>query len=403
MTFGKIAVLVTVALLIGTGLVGCGGSQTVAVETLREIPSPPGLASGQPNLAIGPGGEIYLSWIETGKGSPALKFATRKGDNWSQPQTIVQGEDLMVNYADYPSLLPLPGGSLAAHWMTLIPNAEGYNVNIAFSKDDGRTWSKPVIPHHDRTPTEHGFVSLTPAADGGLGVIWLDSRKAVEPGGSEDETMMYTKVDADSKLGSELLIDNRVCECCQPAAIQTKKGILTVYRDRSENEIRDIAIARYDGNKWSEPRTVFADGWKIQACPINGPAIAAREDRVAVAWFTAPNDKPKVEAAFSTNGGDTFGAPVQIDDGNPLGRVDVISLGSGSAVVTWLERGDKGGQVRARQVDADGTRHASFVIGPTSLGTAGGFPRLQLSGNNVIFAWTDPNEDRVRVSMMTTK
>src|SRR5438067_246258 len=119
MNFGKIAVLVTVALMIGTGLMGCGGTQTLAVETLREIPSPPAMASGQPNLAIGPGGEIYLSWIETGKGSPALKFATRKGENWSQPQTIVQGEDLLVNYADYPSLLPLAGGSLAAHWMTL--------------------------------------------------------------------------------------------------------------------------------------------------------------------------------------------------------------------------------------------------------------------------------------------
>jgi len=100
----KFVAMVSASLATAMGLAGCGHTQTLTVESLREIPSPPGMGSGQPNLALGPGGEVYLSWIDSGKGSPALKFATRKGDSWSQPQTIVQGEDLLVNYADYPSL-----------------------------------------------------------------------------------------------------------------------------------------------------------------------------------------------------------------------------------------------------------------------------------------------------------
>ena len=35
---------------------------------------------------------------------------------------------------------------------------------------------------------------------------------------------------------------------------------------------------------------VYNDGWKIAACPVNGPAVAANGKRVALAWFTAPND-----------------------------------------------------------------------------------------------------------------
>ena len=371
-------------------------------ESLREITSPAGPDSGQPNLATGPAGETYLSWIETTEtGSPALRFAVRKEQQWSQVQTIVQGDELLVNWADYPSLLPLEGGLLAAHWMTLVPDREGYNVNVAFSRDGGRTWSKPVVPHRDGTPTEHGFVSLAPAPGGGVGVIWLDSRKLSKAGGSAEVAMMYTNVSPDGKLGPEVPLDGRVCECCQPSAVRTANGILAVYRDRSENEIRDISIVRFDGKRWSEPKTVFEDRWEIYACPINGPAIASHENYVAVAWFTAPNDKPKVQLAFSTDGGNTFGPPIQIDNGHPMGRVDVVALDSRGAVVTWLELGDQEAEVRARRVEQDGTRYPSLAVGITSSGT---FPRTERNGETALFAWTSTkNEYRVRVSVLDSK
>ncbi len=380
----------------------------VSLETLREIPSPAARDSGQPNLAVGPAGEIYLSWIETlDSGEPALKFAVREDDKWSPAQTITSGEQLVVNMADFPSLLPLPGGVLAAHWTTFVPHSEGYNVNIAFSRDAGRTWSKPVIPHRDRAPVEHGFVSMLPAASGGVGVIWLDSRKLSKknatPAGSADVAMMYTKVALDGKVGPEVSVDNRVCECCQPSAVPTANGILAAYRDRTEQEIRDISVARFDGNKWSAPKNVFADNWKINACPINGPAIAAHENHVAVAWFTAANDQPKVEVAFSNDGGNTFSVPVQVDEGNPAGRVGVAVLDSGSAVVSWVARGNGGDQrvqVRARQIDPDETRHPSITVGITS---SGNFPRVKRTGDSVLFTWTERTKDQVLLSALDFK
>jgi hypothetical protein len=397
-------------------LVGCRQTPPAApaavpvpVQTLREIPSPAARDSGQPNLAVGPAGEIYLSWIETlDSGEPALKFAVRKDDKWSPPQTIAGGEQLVVNMADFPSLLPLAGGVLAAHWTTFVPHSEGYDVNIAFSRDQGRTWSKPVIPHRDRAPVEHGFVSMLPADNGSVGVIWLDSRKlskknAAAAGSAGDVAMMYTTVALDGKLGPEVSIDNRVCECCQPSAVPTANGILAAYRDRTDQEIRDISVVSFDGNKWSAPKNVFADNWKINACPVNGPAIASHKNYVAIAWFTAANNQPKVEVAFSNDGGNTFGAPVQVDDGNPAGRVGVAVLDSGSAVVSWVARGDQGDQrvqVRTRQVDTDGTRHPSLLVGTTS---SGNFPRIKRTGDSVLFTWTERTKDQVLVSALDFK
>jgi len=394
----------SLCLTLATGLVlaSCNHAKPVVVapaDSVSEITSPAGADSAQPNLAIGPAGETYLSWIETtDSGEPALKFAVRKNDQWSQPKTITSGDALYVNYADFPSLLPLSGGVLAAHWATYIGKGEAYRVDVAFSTDGGATWSKPVVPHRDRTTTEHGFVSMLPTPDGGLGAIWLDSRKVKNDVG--DVAMMYTNIGADGKLGPELTIDNRVCECCQPSAVRTPNGVLAVYRDRSPGEIRDIAIVRYDGAKWSQPKNIYPDNWKINGCPINGPAISSQENKVAVAWFTAPNDKPKVQVDFSPDGGATFGMPVQVDEGNPVGRVGVVSWDSGSAQIAWLERVDQDVQLRTRRIDPDGTKHPSVLVGITSSGTSGGFPRIARSGDSAIFAWTDTKTGRVRVSVL---
>src|ERR1700738_3618054 len=102
MKFHKSAVLVRLLVALSIGLVGCRqappagpASTPVSAQTHREIPSPAPRDSGQPNLAVGPGGEIYLSWIETlDSGDPALKFAVRKDDKWSPAQTIASGEQL---------------------------------------------------------------------------------------------------------------------------------------------------------------------------------------------------------------------------------------------------------------------------------------------------------------------
>jgi hypothetical protein len=260
-----------------------------------------------------------------------------------------------------------------------------------------------VAPNRDHAKQEHGFVSMVANPGGDLGVLWLDSRKLEGPKKSDDVALMYTTVGLNGKLGPETTISGRVCECCQPWAKRTPNGILAVYRGRTADEIRDITAVRFDGSKWSEPKAVFADGWKINGCPINGPSLAVDGNNAAVAWFTGANDKAKVEAAFSADGGVTFGPPAQVDDGKPLGRVSVVLLNSGSALVSWLQGGEKAAEVRARRIDANGTSHPSFVVGTTEGGTSAGFPRTARCGSSVYFAWTDTKAGRVKVAVLDSK
>ena len=364
------------------------------VPSVNEIKSPAPPGSGQPNLAVAADGRVFLSWIEpdTPQGY-VLRFSVRGAQGWSAPKTIARGANWFVSDADVPSLAVLSDGTLAADWFvaSVGPRSEAYDVNLVFSKDGGTTWSKPLMPHRDGKKRQHGFVSMVPTPDAKLAAIWLDGRNM--PSEEEgDMALMYTTIAANGTLGPETQIDNRACECCKTSMTATADGLVAVYRDRSDKEIRDISIVRYANGRWSQPQALTNDGWEIDGCPINGPAVSANGRNVAVAWFTAPDDKSQVYVLMSADSGKTFGKKIRIDDGNPIGRVDVVSRSSGAAVVSWVERTSQGAQVRVREVAANGTAAAPLNVSGTAGLGSGVFPRMVRSGDDIVVAWTDASK-----------
>jgi hypothetical protein len=210
-------------------------------------------------------------------------------------------------------------------------------------------------------------------------------------------SLMYTMIGLDGTLSEEVLLDGRVCECCTTSATPTPDGMAVVYRDRSEREVRDISIVRLKNGQWSEPQPLSKDGWEIQGCPVNGPAISSAGQNLATAWFTAAKDQPKVYATLSADGGASFGPPILVGDENPIGRVDVIALPSGNALVSWVERTPGGAEVRARVVRPDGSKAPAVVIAETSSGV----PRMKMSGDEVVITWTDSrNVRKVRTAIL---
>lgn len=387
-----------------------GSSASPLPARIDSLASPAAAGSAEPNLTVGPDGRVYMSWLEPASPGYALRFAVHDGVNWSPAQTIISRSDFFVNWADFPSLEVFDGNRLAAHWLQR--NGTGtyaYGVRIAQSADGGKTWSAPVTPHRDSSQTEHGFVAMWHEG-ATLGAVWLDGRKFKQPGhgspasGGHDagnEMMLVsTTLDAKGTRGPEVRLDERTCDCCQNAAVMTSGGPIVAYRNRTDDEIRDIYVARRVGGTWRAGTPVHNDSWKIAACPVNGPALAANGARVALAWFTAPGDSGRVNVAFSDNAGATFGAPVRVDGGTPAGRVDVALLPDGAALVTWVERvGGDVAAVRSRRIAPDGKVGAPMTIASNSAARASGFPRAAVTGTNVIFAWTVPGRpSTVRVA-----
>jgi len=336
---------------------------------------------------------VVLSYLAPRDSATELAFVVLEAQGWSRPHRVALGERWFVNWADVPSVVPLSADVWAAHWLVRTAgDPYAYDALVAVSRDGGRTWpaGKPI--HSDGTATEHGFVSLYPL-DEGVGAVWLDGRNlASDPAGA---TQLFNGVIArtDGNVRQEQPVDGRVCDCCHTDVAVTDDGPVVVYRDRSPEEIRDIAVSRWQSDGFEPGRPVALDGWQISGCPVNGPAVAADGSQVAVAWFTAHPSR-HLSVAFSADGARTFAEPVDVGAGAPLGRVDVVLLESGDAVVSWLDA--LPGRLLFRRVSPGGDLGPVQTVADLSPERNAGFPKMVRSGGWLVFAWTDVHTNRIR-------
>ena len=368
-------------------------SATTSAPPLRieALQSPAGANSSEPQLTA-QGDRVILSWLEVSGDRAILKFAERTASGWSNAQTAASGTHFFVNSFDVPSVRALADGSLVAHWEEKLgedEDSDASKVMLSWSKDQGKTWSRPVSPHHDGTNTEHGFVSLFQAPGAGAGLVWIDGRATNPETESGDMSLRSSVYDATGKQLRETVVAPRVCECCSTAAAETPEGVIVAFRNRSATEVRDIYVTRFAEGRWSAPVNVHADGWMINACPINGPSISARGREVGVAWYMAKGDQGRAFVAFSHDAGRTFGAPVRVDDAASLGRLGVQMLDNGSAAVIWIEKGSQGSQFRVRIVNAAGVRSAPVTIATTE---GSRYPRMIGLRDELLFSWVDTDK-----------
>lgn len=372
------------------------------VLQLEHTQAPVGPGAEEPMLSALSDGRLAMSWTEPDADGYAIKMAILDDLSWGNAQTIVRSDDLFVNWADFPSIIDLPDGTLAAHWLQgAEPYAYEYDLNIALSSDDGTTWSDTIVPHRDGTTSQHGFASMLPVADDQFLTIWLDGRAY-----GKDDTfelvrdtpdamqLRSTQIRSDGTLSEDIVLDNQTCSCCQTSVAATGDGTLLVaYRDRTDAEIRDIAVVRQVAGEWMQPNIVHDDGWEISGCPVNGPAIDAFGETAVVVWFTAANEEPAVKLAFSIDNGETFDAPILIDFGGAIGRVDAMMLDDGRALITWVEWTGSAEVLYACTISIGAGCDDPHII-TTNIGSSSvNFPRMAQTEGRVYLAWTQAPEN----------
>lgn len=364
---------------------------TVAPWTL------PVTGAAQPDLVRAPDGALLLAWIEKQADGHAMRFARANGEGWDAPRTIATGADWFVNWADTPHVQATRDGALWAHWLRKSAAATyAYDVVLSRSADGGASWSAPQVVNTDGTPTEHGFVSVWPAADDRLGIAWLDGRHTGGEGHGEHGGGMMTlrsaSFDATLARHDEVEVDASTCDCCQTDIALTARGPLLVYRDRTAAEIRDIAVSRWQDGRWSAPRMVHADRWTMPACPVNGPAAAAAGEDVRVGWYTAATGGlPEIRHARSRDAGDRFDAPLTVDRGpEVLGRATLAMVGD-ATWLGWLREDATGQSLWVAEIAGEPARvrQKLKVADLQGRGRGTGVPQLVAGDGRLHLVWTD--------------
>lgn len=348
---------------------------------------------------------FLLSWQERLlEGCARLQVATLSiAGELGEAREVARGCDWFVNWADHPQIAVADNGGWWAFWL----QKEGagtyhYGIRVVHSQDQGATWSAPITPHDDGTLSEHGFVSMAPDGADRMRLVWLDGRRAAAAhpaeadlheghGGHEGAMSLRAAVlDSSGRIREGVELDARTCSCCWTALLRRPNGsYLAAWRDRSEHEIRDIALARRDRSGWQVSGLVHADNWKINACPVNGPALAQQGERVFVAWSTMPNAS---DMAVRLRALDAEDLPLRVEQGPAvLGRVDAEGF-DGGVLLSWLGAGAPGESVlRLGLFDVDlGARQRIDVVALPA-GRSIGVPRLAALEKAAVLVWTEPD------------
>ena len=371
-----------------TLLCACSNTETPVFGELERL-SPPG--SGEvagPRFSTGADGGLVLSWMEPAEHGTRLRYARLVEGEFAAAIDVVTEPRMFVNWADLPSVMHVDGEHWVAHWLRYSADKTySYDIVVSQSFDGGNTWADAIAAHTDGTPTEHGFASMHREA-GGVALLWLDGRNTPEG----PMTLRSAVVTPEGTLTQEQMVDDSVCDCCQTDVAVSSAGPIAAYRNRTIDETRDIYIARFSEGAWEEGVALHDDNWVIPGCPVNGPSIVARGEHVAVAWFSAANDRPVVRVVTSTNGGITFGAPIEIAAGRIAGYVGLALLDDQSLAVSWVGRNESGSNsLNLTHVTAAGLAGQQLTI--ADIEQLRVFPQLGYQEGNLFLVWTDEDGD----------
>lgn len=363
--------------------------------------SPAGPESRLPSLFSDPSDGLWLSWMEEQDTVAAFRFSTLTDSGWSAPRTIAESSQWFLNWADYPMLASDGHGHLAAH--VLERNGDGkfaYSIRVFLSSDSGKTWPVRMLLNTDTVEGEHGFVSMQPTdVPGEWFMTWLDGRNT---GGGDGHghhgsmSLRAARIGSDGSRLDEWELDNRTCDCCQTSALWTSAGPVVAYRDRSDEEIRDISVRWFSSDAWSHPVHPASDNWKIEGCPVNGPRLAGRGQETGLIWFTGAGDSSQVKFARSRDGGRSFGSWTLLNGAHTAGRVDLVALPDRTYAASWLEDKD----IRLRIIRPDGSIGPIRTVATTTAGRSSGFPQLEAFRDRMVLAWTDTEERKVKIRIL---
>ncbi len=363
-------------------LATCGFAQTLKPSP---VPNPATAGSLQPNWSVTADGSALLSWVEPAKGGGyTLRYAKRNGQAWSEARTIVSGRPFWRHPAEVPGMISLSDGTLLAHWVEKGKESSDEENIFVSSSRDGIKWTAPLMAHKDHSPVQHGLVSMVASGPSEASLFWLQALK----GEDGPVSLMRTVVSADGKEIREEELDKDTCSCCPTSTVKTAKGLLVAYRDHTPKDIRDIAVLRFENGRWSESKILYPDKWEINACPVNAASAAAKDNRVAISWYTEADDKARVQVVFSSDAGATFSKPTKVSTGDALGYASTALADDGGAIVSWIEEGANSASAFVRTVSPAGSAGPAIKIaeGPrTSLG----YPKLVRAKGETWIAWGD--------------
>jgi hypothetical protein len=307
--------------------------------------------------------------------------------------------------------------------------ADGTVLLSARSSDGGRSFGNSEVVTGSAAAGNRGWESTAVDVGGHVYTVWLDHRDTAtaasgthamhQHGATPDKASQMSSDGVARAQRSQLFVGTLegtvpaqsvtrgVCYCCKTAILTAPEGaVYLAWRHVYPGNYRDIAftVSRDGGRSFADPARVSEDGWQIDACPENGPSLAAdRTGRVHVVWPTLVrgNGTETLKLfASSTADGRTFTPRSALPTSGAAYHPQIVSSPDGSLFAAWDEL-TPGTPRRIRLARGRIAKDGSVRFESVDLGedAAGSYPALTLTDTHVVLAWTGRAEANSRIRL----
>ena len=410
----------TVALVGAAALLGpVAACRRAAAPPLVAVVAIPDRKNQTPNL-VADGDVAIVAWTAVQADGTADAYAAVSRDGGITFGSPVRVNDVAGEVRTSEQQAPrvaMRGRTVAVVWTA---KRDGVTrVRLARSMDEGRSFAASQSISPAGAPGTRGWASLLIDEQQRVHVLWLDTRVAATEssmpsmsasvGAGAYAAMGATRQDVyaavlarDGRL-SEHLVATNVCFCCKTAIGQTAAGVWAAWRDVYPGNLRDISFTSLDDRADAQRVRVSQDGWQLDGCPEDGPAMAAAADgRIDLVWPTLVSNAPLSKGIFSasTTDGRAFSTRVRIDSGTGSASHPGLAVTTaGTVAAVWERVSDSTHRIELRQ------RQGTEWLSPTVLteGATAASPAIAASGRDFIVAWERRDGPHSRIEVQRAR
>lgn len=295
------------------------------------------------------------------------------------------------------ALVPRKGTTAEIVVVWTARESSGTRLLAARSRDGGRSFAATEVVAGSEAAGNRGWQATAVTSAGNVLALWLDHRDTVasgaghvhgaaqehaprEDGVARAQRSQIFAGSLDGTIAAQSLARG-VCYCCKTSLAAGPGGsVVAAWRHVYPGNQRDIAFSasRDGGRTFSTPVRVSEDGWQVDGCPENGPALAVDNGRVHVAWPSMVKERGGEALKLfhaSTIDGKTFtrrtALPVVGFAYHPQ-----IAVHGGAPLVVWEETSPRGRRIKLwRGGKAE------------DLG-AGTHPTIAITAGHAVIAWS---------------
>jgi hypothetical protein len=338
-------------------------------------------------------GALWLAWSANGR--IGVERSTDLGKSFSAAVMANHHAEKLDAGADSRPQIVLDGSGDVVVAYTVAKGADFAGQVLVARSTDGKTFTMPRQITDDGASQRFVTFALDPSGD--VFAAWIDKRNLAAAGEAgrvyDGAALAFAWSTGGKDFAATRIAQDNTCECCRlGVAFAGPHKPAVMWRNMYPGGVRDHAVMTFDGDKPGPVNRVSVDGWKIDACPHQGPSLAIdAQGAYHATWFTEGAHRQGVFYARSTDNGKTFSLPMPVgnNDRQPT-RPFVLAAGD-KLWLAWKEFDGEQSTVSVMQSrDAGANWSKPRVVATTA--DASDHPLLIARDTDAFLSWLTRNE-----------